>query len=44
MKNILDQAQNKINIIGKLLDKTFKEDVTKDGRKYISSKITVRVD
>lgn len=42
-KNINEQATNKLNIVGKLLDCVFHEGKTKDGRMYESAKFTVRV-
>ena len=43
MKNITEQATNKFNIVGKLLDITFRDGVTKNGSKYESANFTVRV-
>lgn len=43
-KNIMEQATNKVNIVGKLMDCTFREGVTKDGRKYEGANFTVRVE
>lgn len=43
MKNILEQANNKINIIGKLLDATVNDGILQDGRKYLRANLTVRV-
>lgn len=43
MKTIADQAQQRINLIGKLLDVSFREGKTKDGRDYESATITLRV-
>lgn len=43
MKNIMEQANNKINVIGKLLDATVNDGVLKDGRKYLRANLTVRV-
>ena len=42
-KDIMNQAQNKINISGKLLDATFGEGTLGDGRHYKRATITVRV-
>ena len=42
-KNIQEQATNKLTIVGKLLDCTFRTGVTKDKRKYESANFTVRV-
>lgn len=43
MKNILEQAQNKINIVGKLLDVNIGEGVLNDGRKYMRATANIRV-
>ena len=43
MKNILEQATNKINIIGKLIDAAVNSGTLKDGRKYLRANLTVRV-
>jgi hypothetical protein len=43
MKNILEQATNKINIVGKLLDTTFNHGVTKTGAPYERANLTIRV-
>lgn len=43
MKEITVQAQNKINIVGKLLDVTFGEGSLSDGRHYERASLTVRV-
>lgn len=43
MKDINVQAQNKINIVGKLLDTTFGAGTTSDGRQYERATMTVRV-
>lgn len=43
MKNITEQATNKFNIVGKLLDITFRDGTTKTGSKYESANFTVRV-
>lgn len=43
MKNINEQAQNKVNIVGKLLDVTFRTGTMKDGRPYESANLTIRV-
>lgn len=43
MKNILEQATNKVNIVGKLLDTTFNHGVTKTGAPYERANLTVRV-
>lgn len=42
-KNIMEQATNKINIVGKLLDTTFREGKTSTGQAYESCNFTVRV-
>lgn len=42
-KNIMEQATNKINIVGKLLDTTFREGKTSTGQDYESCNFTVRV-
>ena len=42
-KNIMEQATNKVNIVGKLLDTTFREGKTSTGQKYESCNFTVRV-
>ena len=42
-KNIMEQATNKINIVGKLLDTTFREGKTSTGQTYESCNFTVRV-
>ena len=42
-KTIMDQATNKINIVGKLLDTTFREGKTSTGQNYESCNFTVRV-
>lgn len=42
-KSITEQALNRVNIIGKLLDATFWDGKMKDGRNYIRASITVRV-
>ena len=42
-KDIMIQAQNKINISGKLLEATFGEGTLSDGRHYKRATITVRV-
>lgn len=43
MKSITEQALNKVNIVGKLLDAVINEGTLKDGRKYLRANITVRV-
>jgi hypothetical protein len=43
MKNITEQALNKVNIAGKLLDVTFREGKLSDGRPYESANLTIRV-
>lgn len=43
MKNIKEQALNKVNIVGKLLDVTFRTGTMKDGRPYESANLTIRV-
>ena len=42
-KTIMDQATNQINIVGKLLDTTFREGKTSTGQNYESCNFTVRV-
>ena len=42
MKSINDAATNKFTIIGKLLDATFSDGKTKDGRIWNRANITVR--
>lgn len=42
-KNILDQATNKINIVGKLMECVFREGTTKNGQHYESANMTIRV-
>jgi len=42
-KTIMDQATNKVNIVGKLLDTTFREGKTSTGQNYESCNFTVRV-
>ena len=42
-KDINKQALNKLNIVGKLLDKTFNEGMTSTGKKYERANLTVRV-
>lgn len=42
-KNIMEQATNKLNIVGKLLDCTFGEGTTKTGQHYERANFTVRV-
>lgn len=42
-KTIMDQATNKLNIVGKLLDCVFREGTTSDGRHYESANMTIRV-
>ena len=43
MKDINVQAQNKINLVGKLLDFNPAEGTTRDGRKYERANATIRV-
>lgn len=43
MKNITEQAQNKVNLVGKVLDISFGEGKTKDGRDYGRATVTLRV-
>ena len=43
MKDLSVQATNKLNIVGKLLDTTFREGKTKDEKPYESCNFTVRV-
>ena len=42
-KSIMEQATNKVNIVGKLLDTTFREGKTSTGQTYESCNFTVRV-
>lgn len=42
-KSIMEQATNKVNIVGKLLDTTFREGKTSTGQNYESCNFTVRV-
>ena len=42
-KNMMEQAINKLNIVGKLLDCTFGEGTTKNGQHYERANFTVRV-
>ena len=43
MRDLNTQATNKFNIVGKLLDKTFREGTTRDNKPYESCNFTVRV-
>lgn len=43
MKTITDQAQNKVNLVGKLISVDFNHGKTKDGRDYESANAIVRV-
>lgn len=43
MKNLEKQSINKVNIVGKLLETTFREGTTKDGKPYESCNYIVRV-
>jgi len=43
MKSITEQATNRINVTGKLLDATFRDGKLDDGRPYESATVTVRV-
>lgn len=43
MKDLTNQATNKFNIVGKLLDATFREGTTRDNKPYESCNFTVRV-
>jgi len=43
MKSISIQANNKLNLAGKLLDATFGEGTLADGRKYERATVTIRV-
>lgn len=43
MKNILEQAQNKVNVVGKLLDAAVFDGTLQDGRKYLRANMTIRV-
>lgn len=42
-KAITEQGQNKVNIVGKLLDVTFRQGKTSDERNYESANMTIRV-
>lgn len=43
-KNVMtDQSLNEINIVGKLLDTTFRSGKLSDGRDYESATLTIRV-
>ena len=42
-KNIMEQGTNRINIVGTLLDTTFRSGKTADGRAYESATMTIRV-
>ena len=42
-KSVTEQGQNKINIVGKLLDVMFRQGKLSDGRDYESANMTVRV-
>lgn len=42
-KTLMDQSANKLNVIGKLLDCSFRGGKMKDGRPYESANFTVRV-
>ena len=41
-KDIMNQANNKINVVGKLLDAVVNDGTLSDGRKYKRANITVR--
>lgn len=43
MKQITEQAQNKVNLVGKLISVDFNHGKTKDGRDYESANLTIRV-
>ena len=43
MKDIMQQATNKITIVGKLLDATFNKGTTSEGKPYERANLTVRV-
>lgn len=43
-KNIMTEANNKVNIVGKLMDVTLGSGTLSDGRKYERASLTVRVD
>lgn len=43
-KNIMEQATNKLNIVGKIIDCTFREGTTSSGSRYESANYTVRVE
>lgn len=43
MKTVNEQALNRVNIVGKLLDTTFREGKLEDGRPYESVNMTIRV-
>ena len=42
-KDVNVQGQNKVNIVGKLVDVSFRNDKFTDGREYESAKMTIRV-
>ena len=42
-KNIMTEANNKVNIVGKLMDVTLGSGTLSDGRKYERASLTVRV-
>lgn len=43
MKNILEQAMNKVNVVGKLLQAAVFDGSLKDGRKYLRANLTIKV-
>lgn len=43
MKSITEQATNRINVTGKLLDAVFRDGKLEDGRPYESATVTIRV-
>ena len=43
MKDIMQQSQQKINLVGKLLDATFSTGKMSDGRSYERANVTIRV-
>ena len=43
MKTLKDQATNKVNIVGKLMDTVFRSGKLGDGRDYESVNMTIRV-
>lgn len=43
MKNIMEQAMNKVNVVGKLIEAAVYDGTLKDGRRYLRSNLVVRV-